>query len=79
MTLEKVRENRMRRLAYRLGYQIIKNAIPIGGQNRYMVVRTKDAFPMTLDDVEAFLEQKAAPEPAAPPPQVKPKPRKRRR
>jgi hypothetical protein len=78
MTLDKVRENRLRRLAYRLGYQIIKNASPVVGETRYMVVPTKEAFTLTLDDVEAFLMQKAAPEPAQTKPQIKPKPRRKR-
>jgi hypothetical protein len=82
MTLDKVRENRLRRLAYRLGYQVIKSASLAGGESRYMVVPTNDAFPLTMEDVEAFLTAKIAVgtgKQESAKPQGKSSPRKRRR
>ena len=77
--LDKVRENRVRRLAYRLGYQVIKNSSPGGLTDRYMVVPLKDAFSMTLDDVEEFLVRASGSQ--EPPPtksQAKPKAKNRK-
>ena len=68
MTEDKVRENRIRRMAERQGYSVSKSrrrdprAIDFGG---YMLVDIRNNFPVfggdpypfsaTLDDVEAFL------------------------
>lgn len=76
-TAEKVRENKARRVAYRLGYAVMKSRN--ANQRGYMIVDAKAntlvagghpiAFSFDLDDVETWLSEQQEPK----------KPRKKRR
>lgn len=65
-TDEKVRENRLRRLAYRMGYRIVKSRRPasrnvddLGGfmiVNYSNVIEAGQRMDLTLDEVEEFLK-----------------------